>query len=89
MINSRLTQKETNLLAAVMKDFIGFNKNILEVGSGTCQVSNFFAIGTNNNVFALDPTIQSLKASDFAKNNNIKNIKFINSDIFEDNFEFF
>lgn len=77
-----------NLLASAMKDLIGFNKNVLEVGSGTCQLSNFFAIGTNNNVFALDPTIESLKAGqDFAQKNNIKNIKFINSDIFEDNFQ--
>jgi 2-polyprenyl-3-methyl-5-hydroxy-6-metoxy-1,4-benzoquinol methylase len=77
-----------NILAFEMKELIGFNKNILEVGSGTCQLSNFFAIGTNNNVYALDPTIESLQAGKkFAKKNNVKNIKFINSDIFEENFQ--
>lgn len=71
-----------------LKKLLGFNKKILEVGCGTGQYSNYFAIGTNNHVFALDPTYNSLKlAKDFSDKNNIKNIKYINGSIFEDLFE--
>lgn len=78
---------DNNLISKNFKKFVGFNKNILEVGSGTSQLSLYLAIGNNNNIFALDPAINSLKiGSDFAKKNNIKNIKFINGDIFDDIF---
>jgi ubiquinone/menaquinone biosynthesis C-methylase UbiE len=74
-----------NFLAAQFKKFIGYNKNILEVGCGTGQLAIYFSIGTNNNVVGLDPTIQSLKlGKDFADLNNISNITFVNADIFED-----
>lgn len=74
-----------NFLAAQFKKFIGYNKNILEVGCGTGQLAIYFSIGTNNNVVGLDPTIQSLKlGKDFADLNNISNITFVNADIFDD-----
>jgi len=80
-----LTKGNKNILTSQFKKFIGYNKNVLEVGCGTGQISNYFSIGTNNNVVGLDPTIESLKlASNFAKNNNIQNVKFINADIFDD-----
>ena len=45
----------------------------------------YFAIGTNNNVVGLDPTIESLMlAQNFAKDNDISNIEFVNADIFDD-----
>ena len=70
---------------AIHKDFIGYNKEVLEVGCGTGQLAIYFALGTNNNVVGLDPTIESLKlANDFSKKNNIENINFINADIFDD-----
>jgi ubiquinone/menaquinone biosynthesis C-methylase UbiE len=68
-----------------LKRHIGFNKKIIEVGSGTCQLSLGFAVGTNNLVVAMDPTSESLKlGKDFAKINNINNVTFLNSDIFDD-----
>jgi len=74
-----------NFLATQFKKFIGYNKNILEVGCGTGQLAIYFSIGTNNNVVGLDPTIQSLKlGKDFASINNISNITFVNADIFDD-----
>jgi len=80
-----LTKGDKNLLTSQFKKFIGYNKNVLEVGCGTGQISNYFSIGTNNNVVGLDPTIESLNlASNFARNNNIQNVKFINADIFDD-----
>ena len=74
-----------NILASQFKKFAGYNKNILEVGSGTGQLSAYFSIGNNNLIVALDATFESLKlAKEFANKNNIKNLKFVNSDIFDD-----
>ena len=67
-----------------LKETIGFNKKFIEVGSGTSQLSIALAIGTNNEVVALDPTIESLALGvDFAKKNKISNVKFLNADLFE------
>ncbi len=78
---------ENNFLASEFKKFIGFNKDVLEVGCGTGQLSLYFAIGTNNRVFALDPTLASINlGKNFSKKNNIENVKFVNADIFEDVF---
>ena len=80
-----LLKGSKNLLAYQFKKYAGFNKNILEVGPGTCQLSMYLAIGTNNQIVALDPTLESLKLGQkFAKLNNIKNINFVNADIFDD-----
>ncbi len=80
-----LTKGDKNFLASQFKNFIGHKKNILEVGCGTGQLSIYFSIGSNNQVVALDPTIDSLKlAKDFSEKNNISNIDFINADIFDD-----
>ena len=68
-----------------MKNSIGFNKSFLEVGSGTSQLSLALASGTNNLVVALDPTKQSLELGKiFAKKNNIRNVCFLNADVFDD-----
>ncbi len=68
-----------------LKNHIGFGKKFIEVGSGTCQLSLAFAAGTNNLLVAMDPTKESLKlGKDFARKNNINNVVFLNSDIFDD-----
>lgn len=80
-----LEKGNNNGLTSKFKKFVGFNKNILEVGCGTGQLSNYFAIGTNNSVVGLDPTIESLElASKFSKKNNINNVEYVNADIFDD-----
>ena len=82
---SILEKGNKNILAYQFKKFIGYKKNVLEVGWGTGQLSNYFAIGTNNEIIAFDPTIESLKlAQNFANQNSINNIKFVNADIFDD-----
>ena len=79
---------DRNYIAEKFKKFIGFNKNVLEVGCGTGQLSLYFSIGTNNRVFALDPTLESIKLGlEFSKKNKIENIKFVNADIFDDVFK--
>jgi 2-polyprenyl-3-methyl-5-hydroxy-6-metoxy-1,4-benzoquinol methylase len=71
-----------------LKKLVGYNKKILEVGCGTGQYSNYFAIGTNNMIYALDPAYNSIKlAKNFSDKNNIKNIKYINGSVFDDIFE--
>ena len=80
-----LTKGDKNLLALQFKKFIGYRKNVLEVGCGTGQMSIYFSIGTNNNIVGLDPTIDSLMlANNFCKKNKISNTTFINADIFDD-----
>ena len=76
---------EKNFLFKQLKDFLGNNSMFIEIGSGTSQVSNYLAYGTNNKIFALDPTIRYLEmGKNFADKNNIKNIRFINADIYDD-----
>ena len=80
-----LEKGDRNPLSAQFKKFIGYKKKVLEVGCGTGQLSIYFSIGTNNEVFGLDPTIESLYlANNFSKKNKIDNINFINADIFDD-----
>jgi 2-polyprenyl-3-methyl-5-hydroxy-6-metoxy-1,4-benzoquinol methylase len=78
---------DKNYLASEFKKFIGFNKKVLEVGCGTGQLSLYFAIGNNNKIFALDPTLGSINlGKKFSEENKINNVKFINADIFDDVF---
>ena len=80
-----LEKGNKNFLANQFKKFIGHQKNVLEVGCGTGQLSIYFSIGVNNNIVGLDPTIESLKlAKNFSDKNNVTNIKFVNADIFDD-----
>jgi ubiquinone/menaquinone biosynthesis C-methylase UbiE len=80
-----LDKGNKNYLTSKFKNFIGYKKKVLEVGCGTGQLAIYFALGTNNRVVGLDPTIESLKlAADFSKKQNIDNIDFINADIFDD-----
>lgn len=82
---SILEKGNKNLLAYKFKQFIGMNKKVLEVGCGTGQLSNYFALNTNNKIIALDPTLESLKlAKVFSDQNKINNIYYVNADIFDD-----
>ena len=82
---SILEKGNRNILASEFKKFIGYNKKVLEVGCGTGQLSIFFSIGNNNEIVGFDPTIQSLNlAKSFVEKNEIKNIEFVNADIFDD-----
>jgi 2-polyprenyl-3-methyl-5-hydroxy-6-metoxy-1,4-benzoquinol methylase len=85
---SLLNKGNQNLIAKKLKNEIGFGKKILEVGSGTAQLSQYFALGTNNDVTALDTTYASLKLGrEFSFKNKIPNINFVNGDIFDEIFE--
>lgn len=80
-----LNKGNKNYLAKQFKDFVGFKRKVLEVGCGTGQLSMYFSIGTNNEIVALDPTIESLRlANKFALENNIQNVNLVNADIFDE-----
>ena len=82
---SILDKGDSNEFSRKLKEFIGFNKSFIEIGSGTSQLSNYLAIGTNNRIYALDPTETSLRLGyNFARDNSISNIQFVNADIFDD-----
>ena len=71
-----------NTLLKDLKNTIGFNKKFIEVGSGTSQLSIALAIGTNNEVIALDPTLESLELGlQFASQNKVSNVRFLNADL--------
>ena len=83
-----LKKGDENLFTLNLKKFLGHNKKILEVGSGTCQLSTYLAIGSSNSITAFDANYNSLKIGrNFAKNNDLKNIEFVCGDIFEDHYE--
>ena len=70
---SIIKKGDNNDLVKSLKKKIGFNKTVLEVGSGTSQLSNYLAIGTNNQIYALDASVESLKlGSNFAKKIKLK-----------------
>ena len=82
---SLLDKGDNNYLSKKLKEFIGFNKSFIEIGSGTSQLSNYLATGTNNKIYAFDPTEPALRLGyNFASENNINNVTFINADIFDD-----
>ena len=83
-VNKILKVGDKNFFLKALKNFIGFKKNVVEVGAGTCQWSNYLAIGNNNNICSFDSSLNSLKiGKDFAKNNNINNVSFVRGDIFD------
>lgn len=84
---SILEKGNKNYLAKIFKKEIGYSKNVLEVGAGTCQLSLYLSIGTNNNIFALDGALNSLVlGKQFADQNKIDNVYFVNADLFDDIF---
>lgn len=86
-IHDLLKKIEGNIFTLNFKKFCGFGKKIIEVGSGTSQLSIALASGTNNSIVAFDPTLESLRlGSTFAEKNEIANVNFVNGDLFSDPF---
>ena len=63
---------DKNFFSKELKNFIGSNKSLVEIGSGTCQLSNYLAIGNNNQICAFDSSLTSLS---IGKNFSDKNDK--------------
>jgi ubiquinone/menaquinone biosynthesis C-methylase UbiE len=88
-LDSIVSKGDKNFFIKQLKDFIGDKrKTFLEVGAGTCQVSNYLAATTFCDIYACDLTKDSLDLGyKFAEKNKLENIKFIHSDIFDDVFQ--
>ena len=79
---------DANSYTYELKKFIGHGKKIIEIGAGTCQLSNYLALGTNNTIVAFDANLNSLKLGQkFSEKHSIKNIHFACADIFDDRIE--
>jgi len=78
---------ENNQFTTNLKKFIGLGKKIIEVGSGTSQLSIALSSGTNNQVVAFDPTLESLRLGvKFSKQSRVRNCIFVNGDLFSNPF---
>lgn len=74
-----------NIFIKNFKRLVGWNKKIIEVGSGTSQLSIALASSTNNEVVAFDPTLESLRLGEsFATKYGMTNCSFVNADLFSD-----
>jgi ubiquinone/menaquinone biosynthesis C-methylase UbiE len=78
---------EGNEFTINLKRFIGLGKRVIEVGSGTSQLSIALASGTNNQVVAFDPTLESLRLGyEFSRKSKVSNCIFVNGDLFSNPF---
>ena len=78
---------EGNEFTINLKRFIGLGKRVIEVGSGTSQLSIALASGTNNLVVAFDPTLESLRLGyEFSRKSKVSNCIFVNGDLFSNPF---
>ena len=78
---------EGNEFTINLKRFIGLGKRVIEVGSGTSQLSIVLASGTNNQVVAFDPTLESLRLGyEFSRKSKVSNCIFVNGDLFSNPF---
>ena len=81
-LNDFINESEKNIFVSNLKKFIGYNKKIVEIGSGTSQLGIYLAANTNNKVYCLDATLESLKlGKNFARKNDINNVFFLRADI--------
>ena len=79
---------EGNEFTINLKKFVGFGKKMVEVGSGTSQLSISLASGTNNQLVAFDPTLESLRlGAKFSKKSGVPNCIFVNGDLFSNPFK--
>jgi 2-polyprenyl-3-methyl-5-hydroxy-6-metoxy-1,4-benzoquinol methylase/uncharacterized protein YbaR (Trm112 family) len=70
--------------ARLLRDQIPLNANVVEVGCGTGQLSNYLAATTLSRVYATDMTLASLRMGhDFAKRNGIGSIRFLQMNLFK------
>jgi 2-polyprenyl-3-methyl-5-hydroxy-6-metoxy-1,4-benzoquinol methylase len=74
---------DTGIFARLLRDQMPLSVNVLEVGCGTGQLSNYLAATTLSRIYATDITLASLRLGrDFAKQNSIKGIQFIQMNLF-------
>lgn len=82
-IASFVKRADAGVFARLLRQQIPTNSNVLEVGCGTAQLSNYLAATTQTHVYATDMTLASLRLGyGFAKQNEIMGVRFIQSNLF-------
>jgi SAM-dependent methyltransferase len=70
-------------MGRLLRKQIPLNANVLEVGCGTGQLSNYLAATTLSRVYAADMTLASLRLGrGFAQKNGIEGIRFVQMNLF-------
>lgn len=78
-----LRRAQKGVFARILREQIPMGSKLLEVGSGTGQLSNFLSATTTCRVYATDMSLASLKLGiDFAEKNNIKGVGFSEMNLF-------
>ena len=82
-INSFVARADAGIFARLLREQIPINSNVLEVGCGTGQLSNYLAATTPARVYAADMTLPSLRlGQDFANRNGIEGVRFLQTNLF-------
>jgi 2-polyprenyl-3-methyl-5-hydroxy-6-metoxy-1,4-benzoquinol methylase len=78
-----IKRADEGLFARLLREQIPMNANVLEVGCGTGQLSNYLAATCMARVYAADMTLASLQLGrDFARANQITGITFLQMNLF-------
>lgn len=82
-IRTFIKRADEGLFARLLREQIPLNANVLEVGCGTGQLSNYLAATCMAHVYAADMTLASLRLGrEFAKANEISGITFLQMNLF-------
>ena len=81
-LRSLLSKSRQGLYARILSEQIPFNSDVLEVGCGTGQLTNFLAIGCRN-VIGTDLCLNSLRlAEDFRRRQALDRARFLQMNLF-------
>lgn len=82
-IASFVKRADAGIFARLLRQQIPPNSNVLEIGCGTAQLSNYLAATTTTRAYAVDMTMASLRLGrDFALRNRVEGISFIQANLF-------
>ena len=74
---------DESVFARMLSQEVPMNANVLEVGAGTCQMSNYLAATAMSHVYATDLTPASLRLGvEFARKNGLQGITFLQMNLF-------
>lgn len=82
-IASFVKRADAGIFARLLRQQIPINSNVLEIGCGTGQLSNYLAATTPTRVYGADMTLASLRLGhDFARKNGIEGVQFVQTNLF-------
>ncbi len=82
-VSTFVRQADAGIFARLLRNQIPLNANVLEVGCGTGQLSNYLAATTVSRVYGADMAVASLQLGhDFARRNGIEGVRFVQTNLF-------